>query len=50
MNEFDYYLGYFLSYYEDKECTQRIKGLIRSSKARQVKKGTIIIETPYAIR
>ena len=37
-------------YYKDKECMQRIKGLIRSSKARQVKKGTIIIETPYAIR
>ena len=37
-------------YYEDEQCTKRIKGLIRSSKARQVKKGTRIIETPYAIR
>ena len=37
-------------YYYDKECTKKIKGLIKSKKARQVEYGTLIITTPYAIR
>lgn len=37
-------------YYKDKECTEKIKGLFKSSKAKQVKNGTIIIEQPYAVR
>ena len=37
-------------YYKDKECREKIKGLFKSSKAKQVKNGTIIIEQPYAVR
>ena len=37
-------------YYYDKDCTRKIKGLIKSKKARQVEYGTLIITTPYAIR
>ena len=37
-------------YYKDKECSQKIKGLIKSKKARIVSGGTLIIEQPYAIR
>ena len=37
-------------YYKDKDCTQKIKGLIKSKKARIVSGGTLIIEQPYAIR
>lgn len=36
-------------YYKDKECTIRIKGLIKSKKAKIVKNGTLIIEQPYMI-
>ena len=37
-------------YYYDKECKNKIKGLIKSKKAKQVEYGTLIITTPYAIR
>ena len=37
-------------YYYDKECKKKIKGLIKSKKAKQVEYGTLIITTPYAIR
>ena len=37
-------------YYYDKECKKKIKGLIKSKKARIVSGGTLIIEQPYAIR
>ena len=37
-------------YYKDKECSKKIKGLIKSKKARIVSGGTLIIEQPYAIR
>lgn len=36
-------------YYKDKECTQRIKGLVRSRKKKYVKGGILIQEQPYAI-
>lgn len=36
-------------YYKDKECTQRVKGLLRSKKKKYVKGGIIINEQPYAI-
>lgn len=36
-------------YYKDKECTKKIKGLIKSKKAKIVKNGTLIIEQPYMI-
>ena len=36
-------------YYYDKECTKKIKGLFKSKKAKQVKGGTLILETPYML-
>lgn len=36
-------------YYKDKECTQKIKGLIKSKKSKIIKGGTIIQEQPYMI-
>lgn len=36
-------------YYYDKECTQKIVGLIKSKKSKIVKYGTDIIEQPYKI-
>ena len=39
MNEFDYYLGYFLSYYEDKECCKMCSNIEKCPKEI---KGTII--------
>ena len=37
-------------YYKDEECTKKVKGLIKSKKARIVSGGTLIIPQPYAIR
>ena len=37
-------------YYKDKDCTIKVKGLIKSKKARIVSGGTLIIPQPYAIR
>ena len=50
LNKMKLYSNDTVYYYEDKECTKKIKGLFKSSKARQVKNGTIIIEQPYALR
>ena len=36
-------------YYYDKECTKKIVGLFKSKKAKQVKGGTLILETPYML-
>ena len=36
-------------YYKDKECTQKVKGLVRSKKKKYVKGGILIKEQPYAI-
>lgn len=36
-------------YYKDKECKQKIKGLIKSKKSKIIKGGTIIQEQPYMI-
>lgn len=36
-------------YYKDNECTQKVKGLIRSKKKLNVKGGVLIKEQPYAI-
>ena len=36
-------------YYKDKECTKKIKGLIKSKKSKIIKGGTIIQEQPYMI-
>ena len=36
-------------YYKDKECTKKIKGLIKSKKSKIIKNGTIIQEQPYMI-
>ena len=36
-------------YYKDKECTQKIKGLIKSKKSKIIKGGTIIQQQPYMI-
>lgn len=36
-------------YYKDKECTIKVKGLVRSKKKRYVKGGILIQEQPYAI-
>ena len=36
-------------YYKDKECTQKVVGLIRSKKKKYVKGGILIQEQPYAI-
>lgn len=36
-------------YYEDKEHTIKVKGLYRSKKSRNVKNGTLILETPYKL-
>lgn len=36
-------------YYKDKECTIRVKGLLRSKKKLYVKGGVLIQEQPYAI-
>ena len=36
-------------YYKDKECRQKIKGLIKSKKSKIIKGGTIIQEQPYMI-
>ena len=32
-----------------KDCTKKIKGLFKSKKAKQVKGGTLILETPYML-
>ena len=36
-------------YYKDKECTQKVVGLLRSKKKKYVKGGILIQEQPYAI-
>lgn len=36
-------------YYYDKECTKKIIGLFKSKKAKQVRGGTLILETPYML-
>ena len=36
-------------YYWDKECTKKVKGLVRSKKKKYVKGGIIIKEQPYMI-
>ena len=36
-------------YYKDKECTIKVKGLLRSKKKMYVKGGILIKEQPYAI-
>ena len=36
-------------YYKDKECTQKVIGLLRSKKKKYVKGGILIQEQPYAI-
>ena len=36
-------------YYKDKECTEKVKGLVRSKKKKYVKGGILIKEQPYAI-
>ena len=36
-------------YYKDKECTKKVKGLVRSKKKKYVKGGIVIKEQPYMI-
>lgn len=36
-------------YYKDKNCTQKVVGLIRSKKSKIVKGGTLIVEQPYQL-
>ena len=36
-------------YYKDENCSQRVRGLIRSKKKLNVKGGVLIKEQPYAI-
>ena len=36
-------------YYKDKECTKKVKGLLRSKKKMNVKGGVLIKEQPYQI-
>lgn len=36
-------------YYKDQECTQKVKGLLRSKKKKNVKGGVLIEEQPYQI-
>lgn len=36
-------------YYKDKDCTQKVKGLFKSKKAKIVKFGTLIVAQPYMI-
>lgn len=36
-------------YYKDKECTQKVRGLLRSKKKKNVKGGVLIEEQPYQI-
>ena len=36
-------------YYKDKNCTQKVIGLIRSKKSKIVKGGTLIVEQPYQL-
>ena len=38
-----------INYYKDKNCTQKVVGLIRSKKSKIVKGGTLIVEQPYQL-
>ena len=55
MEEFDYYLGYFLSYYEDRECCRNCKNLeacgkeIKGTVLKLVRKEDNSIEREYTL-
>ena len=56
LEEFDYYLGYFLSYYEDKKCCNECQNLdncnkeIKGTVLRLVRKEDGSIEREYTLK